>query len=261
MISGRMGAPGRLGSLFNRLPTEQMGIGNYESVSGTPAAPGAAEQTLIGVVQVAAPAGPYTVWAERTAEVFTEQPSQDRLLYVLNDQQLAASERLIGEPPSYLAVFGDRPSDSGTVSAAFADGRYRWVKTEAVYSQGDLNRVPRMKFLHWGELRPVEEWKGRSAEAHDAAHRLGGVLVFPVVVPVSAGDRERPQGSFADAFTSQFPSGGVTPKLVAAPETTSPAVAQRAAAGALLTLGVFACGAAAVWAGNKLVRQLRGQPA
>ncbi len=240
-----------------------MGIGSYESVSGTPATPGPAEQTLIGVVQVAAPAGPYTVWAERVADVFAEHPAADRLLYVLTDQQLSASEKLIGEPPAYLAVLTDRPGDSSTIAAAFSDGRYVWVKTEAVYSQGDPNRVPKMVFLHWAELRPTTDWKGRSVDAHDAAHRLGGTLVFPVVVPVSPADRERPQGSFADAFATQFPSGGTfLPQVVSSPESGGASVAsQRAAAGALVVLGIFACGAVAVWAGNKFVKQMRGQTA
>lgn len=263
MISGRSRAPGRLGSLYGKIPGVQLGIGNYEPVSGTPAAPGAPEQTLIGVVQVAAPAGPYTVWAERVADVFTEQPSRDRLLYVLTDQQLAASERMIGEPPGYIAVLTDLPGDSGRIAAAFADTRYVWVKTEAVYSQADPNRVPKMTFLHWAEVRPSNEWAGRSGEPHDAAHRLGGTLVFPVQVPVSGGDRERPQGSFADAFANQFPGGGAfRPQLVSAPESGGATLAsQRAAAGALAVLGIFACGAVAVWAGNKYVRQMKGATA
>lgn len=263
MISGRSSAPGRLGSLYGKIPGVQLGIGNYESVSGTPAAPGAPEQTLIGVVQVAAPAGPYTVWAERVADVFTEQPSSDRLLYVLTDQQLAASERMIGEPPGYLAVLTDRPGDSGRIAAAFADTRYIWTKTEAIYSQGDPNRVPKMTFLHWAELRPSKEWAGRSGEPHDAAHRLGGTLVFPVPVPVGAGDRERPQGSFADAFADQFPGGGAfLPQVVSSPESGSATIAShRAAAGALVVLGIFACVSVSVWAGNKFVRQMRGETA
>jgi hypothetical protein len=263
VISDRRGAPGRLGSLFNRLPKQQLGIGFYESVSGTPAAPGPAEQTLIGVVQVSAPAGPYTVWAERIADVFAEQPSRDRLLYVLTDQQLAASERMIGQPPAYLAVLIDRPGDSSTIAAAFADTRYVWVKTEAIYSQADPNRVPKMTFLHWAELRPIDEWKGRSGEPHDAAHRLGGTLVFPVEVPVSGGDRERPQGAFTDAFAAQFPGGdALLPQVVSAPEQGSATVAsQRAAGGALLVLGIFGCGVIAVWAGKKFVEQMRGQTA
>jgi hypothetical protein len=235
VISGRRSAPGRLGSLYGKISGTQIGIGNYEPVSGTPTAPGAPEQTLIGVVQVSAPAGPYTVWAERVAEVFTDQPAADRLLYVLTDQQLAASERMIGEPPGYIAVLTDRPGDSSRIAAAFSDTRYVWVKTEAIYSQGDPNRVPKMTFLHWAELRPSSEWKGRSGEPHDAAHRLGGTLVFPVVVPVSANDRERPQGTFDDALASQFPNGGV--------------------------LGIFACGAVAFWAGNKYVKQMKGATA
>lgn len=263
MISDRRGAPGRLGALFNRLPSQQLGIGYYEAVSGTAAAPGPAEQTLIGVVQVSAPAGPYTVWAERVADVFKEEPSRDRLLYVLTDQQLAASESMIGQAPGYIAVLTDRPGDSSTIAAAFADTRYVWVKTEAIYSQADPNRVPKMTFLHWAELRPSAEWKGRSGEPHDAAHRLGGTLVFPVEVPVSGADRERPQGSFADAFATQFPSGGgFLPRVVSAPESGgATAVSQRAAGGALVVLGIFACGVVAVWAGNKFVRQMRGQTA
>ncbi len=210
-------------------------------------------------MQVSAPAGPYTVWAERVANVFVEQPSRDRLLYVLTDQQLAASERMIGQPPAYLAVLTDRPGDSSTIAAAFADTRYVWVKTEAVYSQGDPARVPKMTFLHWAELRPIDEWKGRSGEPHDAAHRLGGTLVFPIEVPVSGGDRERPQGTFADAFANQFPGGDtLLPQVVRAPEQGSATIAsQRAAGGALLVLGIFACGAVAVWAGKKFVEQTR----
>jgi len=249
--------------LFGRLPAQQIGIGFYEAVSGTPQAPGPAEQTLIGVVQVSAPAGPYTVWAERVANVFAEQPSRDRLLYVLTDQQLSASERMIGQPPAYLAVLTDRPGDSNTIAAAFADTRYVWVKTEAIYSQGDQDRVPKMTFLHWSELRPIDEWKGRSGEPHDAAHRLGGTLVFPIEVPVSGGDRERPQGSFSDAFANQFPgSDALLPRVVAAPESGGAAIAnQRAAGGALVVLGIFACGAVAVWAGKRFVQQMRGQSA
>lgn len=264
MTSGR-GAPGRLGAYFNRLSPHQVGIGSYEAVSGTPAAPGAAEQTLIGVVQVQAPAGPYTVWAERSGTgSFAEQPAADRLLYVLNDQQIAASERMIGEPPAYLAVLTDLPGDSGGVSAAFGDTRYVWVKTEAVYSQADQNRIPKMLFLHWAELRPVDQWKGRSETEQRAASRIGGTLVFPVVVPVSPSDRERPQGTFTDAFGAQFPNGGkFLPRVVSSPEQTGDdvrAIAQREAAKSALTvLAILGCLALAGVAGYRATQSMRGQ--
>ena len=85
----------------------------------------------------------------------------------------------------------------------------------------------------------------------------------PVEVPVSGGDRERPQGSFSDAYAAQFPSGGAfLPQVVSAPETGGATVAsQRAAGGALLVLGIFGCGALAVWAGKKFVEQTRGRTA
>jgi hypothetical protein len=253
-----------LGAYFNNIPGVPIGIGSYESVSGTVDAPGPAEQTLLGVVQVIAPAGPYTVWAERVADTFAEQPSRNRLLYVLNEQQLVASEKLIGEPPGYLAVLTDRPSDSGTIANAFADSRYVWKKTEAVYLQSDPNRVPRMVFLHWAELRPMTDWKGRSETERGVATRLGGTLVFPIAVPVGPSDRERPQVTFAEALEAQFPGGGsLSPRVVTGPESSSDvrAVDQRAAQSALLTLAILGCGAVAAWAGYKATRSMRGQPA
>lgn len=266
MISGKRGAPGRLGSYFPSIQGAQVGIGSYEAVSGTPEVPGAAEQTLLGVVQVTAPAGPYTVWADRSGnEAFVDQPSRDRLLYVLNDQQITASEKMIGEPPAYIAVLTDRPGDGGTVGAAFEDTRYKWTKTEAVYSQADQNRVPKMSFLHWGELRAMSDWKGRTETEQHAARRLGGTLVFPVAVPVSPGDRERPQGTFQEALTAQFPGGGqFLPQVVTGPEAGHEVtvVAQREAAkSALLVLGILGCGAVAAWAGYKATRSMRGAPA
>lgn len=266
MISGRTRAPGRLGALYPSLDLMPMGIGNYEPFGGTPDAPGAPEQTLIGVVQVTAPAGPYTVWAERAGTApFAEQSPRNRLLYVLNDQQLAASEKMIGEPPAYLAVLTDRPGDSATVNGAFADGRYEWSKTEALYSQADPNRVPKMSFLHWGQLRPMTEWKGRTATERNAAARLGGILVFPVAVPVSSGDREAPQATFAEAFKIQFPGGGAfLPKVVEGPEVASNVrliAQQEAAKGALMVLGILAGGALAAWAGYRLTRRAQGATA
>ncbi len=69
--------------------------------------------------------------------------------------------------------------------------------------------------------------------------------------------------SFESAFSNQFPDGGAfLPQLVSAPETGNATMAsQRAAGGALVILGIFACGAVAVWAGNKFVKQLRGATA
>ena len=266
MISGRRSAPGRLGAYFQSLDLVPIGVGSYEPVSGTPDAPGAAEQTLLGVVQVVAPAGPYTVWAERSGnQPFVEQKARNRLLYVLNEQQLTASEKLIGEPPAYLAIVTDAPGDPNTVVGAFADSRYQWRKTEALYSQADPNRIPKMSFLHWAELRPMTDWKGRSASEHSVAVRLGGILVFPVSVPTSGGDREAPQSSFAAAFKGQFPNGGLTPpRVVAAPESSTGVqlVSQQdAMKSTLLLLGLFGAGAVAVWAGYKLTRSVQGAPA
>lgn len=266
MISGRRSAPGRLGALYPSLDLMPMGIGNYEPVSGTPEDPGVAEQTLIGVVQVTAPAGPYTVWAERAGNApFAEQSARNRLLYVLNDQQLVASEKMIGEPPAYLGVLTDRPGDSATINSSFADGRYKWAKTEALYSQGDPNRIPKISFLHWGELRPMSEWKGRSATERSVAQRLGGILVFPVAVPTSAGDREPPQATFAEAFKQQFPGGGAfLPQVVDGPEAASNVrlvAQQEAAKSALMVLGILGCGALAAWCGYRLTRSAQGAPA
>lgn len=267
MMSGRRSAPGRLAALHPRLSGMQIGIGNYESaVSGTPDAPGPAEQTLIGVVQVTAPAGPYTVWAERAGNApFAEQSARNRLLYVLNDQQIAASEKMIGEPPAYLAVFTDRPGDSAAAVSAFADGRYSWKKTEAVYSQADPNRVPKMQFLHWAELRPTADWKGRTATERSAAARLGGILVFPIAVPVGAGDREAPQSTFDAAFKAQFPGGGAfLPQVVPGPEAggdVRTVAQQEAAKSALLVLGILGCGTLAAWCGYRLMRTAQGAPA
>ncbi len=261
-----MRAPGRLGALYPKLDLMPMGIGNYEPISGSPDAPGPAEQTLIGVVQVTAAAGPYTVWAERAGNAaFAEQSARNRLLYVLNDQQLAASEKMIGEPPAYLAVLTDRPGDSATISGAFADGRYQWAKTEAVYLQSDPNRIPKMTFLHWGELRPMSDWKGRTASERSVAQRLGGILVFPVAVPVSAGDREPPQVTFDEAFKIQFPGGGAfLPQVVDGPESATDVrmiARQEAAKGALFLIGILACGAVATWAGYRYMRSAQGAPA
>jgi hypothetical protein len=243
-----------------------MGIGSYEPVSGSPDDPGAAEQTLIGVVQVSAPAGPFTTWAERAAGAgFATVTAKNRLLYVLSEQQLIASEKMIGEPPAYLAVLTEGPGGASAISEAFADGRYEWKKTEAIYSQADPNRVPAMTFLHWAELRPVTEWKGRSQSERSIATRLGGILVFPVVVPTSAGDREAPQSTFEAAFKAQFPDGGASlPHVVRAPdaiETAAAVARQESAKNTLLLLGILACGAAAAWCGYKATRVAQRAPA
>ncbi len=265
MISGRRGAPGQLGALFNRLPGTQVGIGSYEAFSGTVEAPGAAEQTLIGVVQVMAAAGPYTVWAENAGSGFVDKPSQDLLLYPLNSTQIAASEKMIGEPPAYIAVLTDRPGDLGTVGSAFENTRYQWSKTQAIYSQADQSRVPKMMFLHWALLRPDADRKGRSENEQTAAAHLGGTLVFPIQVPVSPSDRERPQGTFPDAFKTQFPGGGgFLPQVVDGPQAASDVhlVAQQTAAkNALMMLGVLGGLALAGYAGYRATRSLRGQPA
>ena len=266
MISGRSGAPGRLGALYRPVRGVPYGIGTYEAaVSGTPDAPGAAEQTLIGVVQVTAPAGPYTVWAEKSGSSdFAEQPARNRLLYVLNDQQILASEKLIGEPPAYLAVLAERPGDSAAIASMFADSRYQWSKTEAIYAQADPNRVPKISFLHWAELRPMSEWKGRTATERAVAARMGGILVFPIALAAGPGDREAPQSTFAAALKAQFPSGGVLPQVVPGPERGAGVqlVSERdAARSTLLLLGLFGAGAVALWAGYQVTRRLQGAAA
>lgn len=234
-------------------------------MSGTPDAPGAAEQTLLSTVQVSAPAGPYTVWAERAGNSsFAEQSPRNRLLYVLNDQQLAAAERMIGEPSAYLAVVTNRPGTSADIAAAFADNRYEWTKTEALYSQADQNRVPTMQFLHWAVLRPIEQQKNRFSTEQDVASKLGGTLVFPVAVPRSPGDREAPQATFAEAFAQQFPTGGVTPRVVDSPEQSSNVqiVSQQAAAkNALSVVAIFGLGALAAWGGYEATRSMRRRSA
>lgn len=264
MISGRRSAPGRLGALYNnRLPGAQVAIGSYE-LSGTVDAPGPAEQTVLGVVQVQAPAGPYTVWADRSGgAAFEEVPAKNRLLYVLNDLQIATAEKMVGEPPAYLAVITDNPSNTDALTSAFNDTRYQWMKSEAVYSQADQARVPVMSFLHWAELRPTSDWKGRSETAQGAATRLGGTLVFPIDVPVSASDRGAPQSTFEAAFDAQFPSGGqARPQVVAAPESGQASVAaEQGAKSALMMLAVLGLGAAAGYAGYKAMRSLRRQTA
>lgn len=265
MISGRRRAPGHLGAFFNKLPGAQVGIGSYEAFSGTADAPGPAEQTLLGVVQVMAAAGPYTVWAEDSGNGFAEQPSRNRLLYPLNDQQIAASASMIGEPPAFIAVMADRPGDLSTVSGAFDETRYKWSKTEAVYSQADQNRVPKMSFLHWATLRPTEDQKGRTEAASFAASRLGGVLVFPIQSPVVGSDRERPQGTFKDAYQAQFPgNGGFLPQVVTGPQSSSDVsivAQQNAAKGALSVLILLGCLGAAGYVGYRATRSMRGQPA
>lgn len=241
-----------------------MAIGSYESVSGTPDAPGAAEQTLLSTVQVTAPAGPYTVWAERAGNAgFAEQTARNRLLYVLNDQQLAAAERLIGESASYLGILTDRPGSSAAIAAAFDDNRYEWTKTEALYSQADQNRVPRMQFLHWATLRPIEDQKNRVSTEHDVASKLGGTLVFPVAVPRSPSDREAPQATFAEAFAQQFPTGGVTPQVVDAPEQASNVqiASQQAAKNSLSVVAVAGLVVLAAWGGMELAKSLRRRTA
>jgi len=265
VISGRRGAPGQLGSYFNRLPGTQIGIGNYEAFSGTVDAPGAAEQTLIGVVQVMAAAGPYTLWAENIGNGFVEQTARDFLLYPLNSTQIEASEKMIGEPPAYIAVLTDRPGDLGTVGSAFESTRYEWTKTQGIYAQSDQNRVPKMMFLHWATLRPSADRKGRADNEQFAASRLGGTLVFPVQVPVGPSDRERPQGTFPDAFKTQFPGGGgFLPQVVDGPQAAADvqiAAQQTAAKNALMMIGVLGGLALAGYAGYRATRSLRGQPA
>lgn len=256
MTSGRRSAPGRLGAYYQDLDVIPIGIGSYEPFAGTPEAPGPAEQTIIGVVQVAAAAGPYTVWAERAGSAgFAPQSARNRLLYPLNDQQIIASERMIGEPPSYLAVFTDGPVDSAAVARAFDDTRYKWAKTEAIYSQADPNRVPKMKFLHWAELRPTADWKGRGALESAPATRLVGSLVFPIATPLTGADREPPQASFDEALRAQFPA---SPAVVAAPEDGSAvAISQAGAKSALTMVSVLGLGAAAIWLGYKATRGLQ----
>ena len=265
MISGRRSAPGRLGALYdNRLPGAQVAIGSYE-LSGTVDAPGPAEQTVIGVVQVQAPAGPYTVWADRSGgAAFEEVPAKNRLLYVLNDLQIATAEKMVGEPPAYLAVLTDRPGNTDQITAAFNDTRYQWMKSEALYSQADQARVPTISFLHWAELRPTSDWKGRSETAQGAATRLGGTLVFPIDSPVSPSDRGAPQSTFDAAFDAQFPNGGQNlSQVVASPESGSASIAaqQQGAKNALMVLVVIALGAGAGYAGYKAMRGLRRQTA
>ncbi len=264
MISGRRGAPGQLGALFKRLPGAQVGIGSYEAFSGTADAPGPAEQTLLGVVQVMAAAGPYTVWATDAGDGFAEQSARNRLLYPLNDQQIATSASMIGELPAFVAVFADRPGDLSTVAAAFEDTRYQRSKTEAVFSQTDQNRAPKISFLHWGTLRSTEDQKGRTEGAAFAASRLGGVLVFPIETPVLGSDRG-PQGTFRDAFMAQFPgSGGFLPQVVQGPQSSSDvsvAAQQNGAKGALMMLAFLGCLGAAGYVGYRATRSLRGQPA
>ncbi len=265
MISGRRSAPGRLGALYNnRLPGAQVVIGSYE-LSGTADAPGPAEQTVIGIVQVQAPAGPYTVWADRSGSAaFEEVPAKNRLLYVLSDLQIAAAEKMIGEPPAYLAVLTDGPSNTGALTSSFNDTRYQWMKSEALYSQADQQRVPTITFLHWAELRPTSDWKSRSSTAQAAATRLGGTLVFPIEAPVSPSDRGAPQATFDNAFDAQFPnSGQAAPQVVPSPEAGSASIAaqQTAAKNALLVIAVMGLGSLAAYAGYKATRSLRGQPA
>jgi len=265
MISGQRGAPGGLHRLYPRLRGIPVGIGSYEAVSGTPDKLGPPEQTLLGAVQVLAPAGPYTVWAERSGtSAFAEESPKNRLLYPLNEQQLLAAEKMIGEPAGFLAVFADAPVNGDAAEQAFADTRYRWLKTEAVYAQADPNRVPKIQFIHWAELRPIEEWQGRSAGPRAAATRLGGVLVFPVPMLAGPGDREAPQSTFAAAFDGQFSGGVVTPRVVSAPEgpgDVRQASAQQRATVSLLVMGIFGCGVLATWAGYRLMRSAQGAPA
>jgi len=264
VISGRRDASGNLGLVRTPRGVQIYGIGSYESVSGTPSQPGPAEQTLLGVVQVTAPAGPYTVWAERSGlGPFESQPAQNRLLYVLNEQQIAAAERLIGEPPAYLAVITDLPVDGSSMSRVFEDSRYQWQKTEALYAQSDPNRVPRMTFLHWASLRPATDWKGRTATERTVAQRVGGILVFPVAVPVAPGDREPPQSTFEEALKAQFPNGSPQPVAVAAPEGGSAvAIAEQSAAkNSLALLAILGLGCAAAWVGSKVVGEMRGRTA
>ncbi len=172
---------------------------------------------------------------------------------------------MIGELPAFLAVFTDRPGDLGTVGAAFEDTRYKWSKTEVVYSQADQNRVPKMSFLHWATLRSTEDQKGRAQGASFAAARLGGVLVFPIQTPVLGSDRERPQGSFPDAFMAQFPGGGgFLPQVVKGPQSASDvsvAAQRNGAKSALMMLAFLGCLGAAGYVGYRTTRGLRGQPA
>lgn len=265
MISGRRRAPGHLGAYYQNVDVIPIGIGSYEAVSGSPEKPGAPEQALLTELQATAPAGPYTTWAEESDDSgFKQTAPRDRLLYVLTDAQLARAERTIGEPPGYLAVLTDRPGDIGAAAAAFADGRYRWVKTEALYSQADPNPTPKMVFLHWAELRPMSDWKGRSASERLIASRLGGVLVFPQDVAPSAGGRAAPEAPFDAALKAQFPgSSGAFPQVVSHPEAGDPAlvraIRQESATNALMVLGIMGCGALAAYAGYHYVQQHRRQ--
>lgn len=66
----------------------------------------------------------------------------------------------------------------------------------------------------------------------------------------------------ADAAAAPAEQATILPQVVSAPEEgDAQVVSQRAAAGVLVALGIFACGAVAMWAGNKFVRQMKGLPA
>lgn len=246
-----------LGAYFNRVPGAQIVVGSYE-LSGTPDAPGPAEQAVADALRLVAPAGPYTVWASRSGDdAFEEQAPQDRLLYALTDAQVDASERLVGEPPAYLAILTDAPPDTASIQNAVSGSRYAWSKSEAIYSQADPSRIPKMQFLNWAVLRPAADWKGRSETPQRASARIGGTLVFPVQIPVSTSDRELPQASFNDAFAAAFPSAGkLLPQVVRAPEAgDATAVAARNALAVMLVVGA---GALAVWGGYRMTQSLRG---
>lgn len=82
MISGRRGAPGRLGALYTQLPREQIGIGYYESVGDATPAITSEGSTSPGPQVVSAP-----------------EPASD--VYALTTDQRAARSAL-----AVMTVFG-----------------------------------------------------------------------------------------------------------------------------------------------------------
>lgn len=103
------------------------------------------------------------------------------------------------------------------------------------------------------------------SDRRGAPGRLGALFNRLPSQQLGIGYYEAVSGATEDPepAVAEFPGGsGAPPRVVDAPESGSAApVAQRAAGSALAVMGILACGVAAVWAGNKLVRQMRGQSA
>jgi hypothetical protein len=250
-ILGRLGTPVGFGAYYIDPVVQPIGaLGSYEvrsSLRGTETLP-YQDQALINIAQSLPPSGAYTPWAERDGDLDWREvfPTNNRYLYVISQDQIKASIRESGEPPTQIVVLARSPLTVREVESAFDTTRYGWSRTEAVYTQFDTDPVPTILFLHWGQLRPEGEWTSRRNDEAFLSRLLNGSLTFPIEVEKPKSDRERPITTFADAFRRQFPAFAdqIPPLETAPPPATAQAAATGVSPGILLALGLLVAGGA-----------------